>query len=343
MLLLASYVVLLSMPGVEMDQPAIVAEGLTKRFGQVAALAGVDLQVSAGTVLGLLGPNGAGKTTVVRILATLLRPDSGRASVLGQDVVARPGDVRRSIGLSGQYAAVDGYLTGRENLRMIGRLSGLTRRSAAGRADTLLEEFDLATVADRTVRTFSGGMRRRLDVAASLVGAPQVLFLDEPSTGLDPRGRFGLWRLIADLADRGTTVLLTTQYLEEADRLADAIVVLDHGAVIATGTAEQLKSQVGGDRLELRAPPGTDVRRLASAMAGLGTGEPTVDLDDGRVVIPVANGAAILPDVAARLAEAGLRVSDLAVRRPSLDDVFLALTGQAAAPSTSDSLARSPR
>jgi daunorubicin resistance ABC transporter ATP-binding subunit len=331
------------MPGVEMDQPAIVAEGLTKRFGQVTALAGVDLHVSAGTVLGLLGPNGAGKTTVVRILATLLRPDSGRARVLGQDVVARPGDVRRSTGLSGQYAAVDGYLTGRENLRMIGRLSGLTRRSAAGRADTLLEEFDLATVADRTVRTFSGGMRRRLDVAASLVGAPQVLFLDEPSTGLDPRGRFGLWRLIADLADRGTTVLLTTQYLEEADRLADAVVVLDHGAVIATGTAEQLKSQVGGDRLELRAQPGSDVRRLASAMAGLGAGEPTVDLDEGRVVIPVANGAAILPDVAARLAEADLRVSDLAVRRPSLDDVFLALTGQAAAPSTSDSLARSPR
>src|SRR5258706_6355982 len=257
---------MLSIGGFGVDQPAIVAEGLTKRFGHVAALARVDLHVSAGTVLGLLGPNGAGKTTVVRILATLLRPDSGRASVLGQDVVARPGDVRRSIGLFGQYATVDGHLTGRENLRMIGRLSGLARRSAASRADTLLEEFDLATVADRTVRTYSGGMRRRLDVAASLVGAPQVLFLDEPSTGLDPRGRFGLWRLIADLADRGTTVLLTTQYLEEADRLADAIPVLDHGAVIATRTAEQLKSQGRGDRLRLRARTGNDVPRLASAM-----------------------------------------------------------------------------
>jgi ABC-2 type transport system ATP-binding protein len=318
------------------DQPTIVAEGLVKRFGHVTALAGVDVQVPAGTVLGLLGPNGAGKTTIVRILATLLPPDAGRAEVLGCDVAAQPGAVRRVIGLSGQYAAVDAYLTGRENLRMIGRLSGLVRRSARRRADNLLAEFDLTAAADRTARTYSSGMRRRLDVAASLVTQPQVLFLDEPTTGLDPRGRLGLWRLITQLTDQGTTVLLTTQYLEEADRLADSIVVLDQGRVIATGTAEQLKTQVGGDRLELQAPTGTDPQNLAAAMAGLGTGEPTVSPDNMRVVIPVADGPAILPEVAARLASTGLRVSDLALRRPSLDDVFLSLTGQSATSSKSD-------
>jgi daunorubicin resistance ABC transporter ATP-binding subunit len=317
-------------------EPAIVAEGLSKRFGQVTALAEVDLQVPAGTVLGLLGPNGAGKTTLVRILTTLLQPDSGRARVLGIDVTSHPGAVRRVIGLSGQFAAVDAYLTGRENLRMVGRLSGLGHRSARQRADELLVEFDLTAAADRTVRTYSGGMGRRLDVAASLVSAPQVLFLDEPTTGLDPRGRLGLWRLIGQLTTQGTTVLLTTQYLEEADRLADSIVVLDRGRVIAYGTAEQLKTRVGGDRLELHSASGMDPRELAAALAGLGTGETTIDPDDGRVVIPVTDGAAILPDVAARLAGAGLRVSDLAVRRPSLDDVFLALTGQVTAPSTSD-------
>ena len=318
-----------------MAEPAIVAEGVVKRFGAVTALAGVDVDVPAGTVLGLLGPNGAGKTTMVRILATLLPPDAGRAAVLGHDVARRPGAVRRVVGLSGQYAAVDGYLTGRENLRMIGRLSGLRSSSARRRADELLDEFELTAAADRTARTYSGGMRRRLDVAASLVAQPSVLFLDEPTTGLDPRGRLGLWRLIAQLTEHGTTVLLTTQYLEESDRLADSIVVLDQGRVIAAGTAEQLKTQVGGDRLELRAAPGSDPHTLAAAMAGLGTGEPTIGPDE-RVVIPVDDGPAILPEVAARLARDGLQVSDLAVRRPSLDDVFLTLTGQSATPSTPD-------
>jgi ABC-type multidrug transport system ATPase subunit len=244
------------------------------------------------------------------------------------------------IGLSGQYAAVDGYLTGRENLRMIGRLSGLGRGAARRRADELLELFDLAGPAGRTVRTYSGGMRRRLDVAASLVGAPPVLFLDEPTTGLDPRGRLDLWRLIKDLTAGGTSVVLTTQYLEEADHLADTITVLDHGRVIATGTADQLKARVGGDRLDLRAAPGTDPRSLVAALAGLGTAPATVDSDTGRVVVPVVGGPAVLPDVAARLAGAGIAVLELALRRPTLDDVFLALTGEAvAAPSTADSVA----
>jgi daunorubicin resistance ABC transporter ATP-binding subunit len=309
-----------------------------KRFGPVVALAGVDIAVPAGTVLGLLGPNGSGKTTVVRILATLLTADSGSARVLGHDVAETPGAVRRLIGLSGQYAAVDGYLTARENLCMIGRLAGLSRRTARRRSEELLAEFDLADAADRQARTYSGGMRRRLDVAASLVTAPPVLFLDEPTTGLDPRGRIELWRLIGELADQGTTVLLTTQYLEEADKLADSIVVLDQGRVIAAGTTEQLKTRVGGDRLELTSAPGTDTRRLAAAMAGLGAAEPSVHPADGRIVIPIADGAAILPDVAARLADTGLRVSDLAIRRPTLDDVFLTLTGQPTAPSTTDTV-----
>jgi daunorubicin resistance ABC transporter ATP-binding subunit len=321
------------------ERAAVEAEGLVKRFGAVTALDGVDLRVPAGGVLGLIGPNGAGKTTLVRILTTLLRPDAGWARVMGLDVVRQARVVRRLVGLSGQYAAVDGYLTGRENLRMIGRLSGLRRAAARRRADELLELFDLAGAANRTARTYSGGMRRRLDVAASLVAAPAVLFLDEPTTGLDPRGRQGLWRLLGELTAAGTTVLLTTQYLEEADRLADQIVVLDHGAVIAAGTAEQLKTRVGGDRLELQAPTGDDVQALADAMAALGSAPPTVDLDAGRVVIPVADGPGILPQVAARLATAGLRVSDLALRRPTLDDVFLTLTGQpSAAPSQPDAV-----
>jgi daunorubicin resistance ABC transporter ATP-binding subunit len=319
------------------EQPAIVAEGLVKRFGDVPALAGVDLQVPAGGVLGLLGPNGAGKTTAVRILTTLLPPDAGQARVMGLDVVRQARAVRRVVGLSGQYAAIDAYLTGRENLRMIGRLSRLGRAAARRRADELLDLFDLTGVADRTARTYSGGMRRRLDVAVSLVARPAVLFLDEPTTGLDPRGRHDLWRLLGELTTTGTSILLTTQYLEEADRLADSIVVLDHGRVIATGTAEQLKTQVGGDRLELHALPGTDPQPLAAAMAGLGSTPPTVDAEAGRVVMPVADGPGILPDVAARLAATGLRVSDLALRRPTLDDVFLTLTGRTTtAPSTPD-------
>jgi ABC-2 type transport system ATP-binding protein len=309
-------------------EQVIVAEGVGKRFGAVQALAGVDLAVPAGGVLGLLGPNGAGKTTLVRILATLLRPDDGRARVCGLDVVRQPGLVRRLVGLSGQYAAVDAFLTGRENLGMVGRLAGLDRTAARRRADELLETFDLADAANRVARTYSGGMRRRLDVAASLVARPAVVFLDEPTTGLDPRGRVGLWRLLAELTGQGTTLLLTTQYLEEADRLADQLVVLDHGRVIATGTAAALKARVGGDRLELQAPPGADPARLAAAMAGLGAGPPAVDAALGRVVLPVADGPGILPEVATRLAAGGLRVADLALRRPTLDDVFLALTGQ---------------
>jgi daunorubicin resistance ABC transporter ATP-binding subunit len=309
-------------------QPAIEAHGLVKRFGDVHALAGVELRLPAGAVLGLLGPNGAGKTTAVRILTTLLAPDGGHARVMGLDVVRQAGAVRRVVGLSGQYAAVDAYLTGRENLRMIGRLSGLDRPAARRRADELLELFGVPDAADRTARTYSAGMRRRLDVAASLVAAPAVLFLDEPTTGLDPRGRIGLWRQLADLTAQGTAVLLTTQYMEEADRLADQIVVLDHGTVIAAGTAEQLKARVGGDRLELQAVPGADPHRLAAAMTGLGSAAPTVDADTGRVIVPVTDGPGILPDVAARLAAGGLRISDLALRRPTLDDVFLTLTGQ---------------
>jgi ABC-2 type transport system ATP-binding protein len=309
------------------DQPAIVTEGLSKRFGPVRALDGIDLEQPAGTVLGMLGPNGAGKTTAVRILATLLSPDAGRARVAGLDVVEQGAAVRRLVGLSGQYAAVDPYLTGRENLQMIGRLYGLGRPAARRRAGELLERFDLATAAGRVARTYSGGMRRRLDVAASLVAQPPVLFLDEPATGLDPHGRIALWELLGQLTRQGSSLLLTTQYMEEAERLADAIVVIDHGRVIASGTPSQLKTRIGGDRLELQTLPGGDPRPLAQALAGLGTGPPVVDARAGRVVLPVADGPALLTELAQRLAASGLQVADLALRRPSLEDVFLTLTG----------------
>jgi len=310
-----------------MAAAAIVAEGLGKRFGPVVALAGVDLELPAGGVLGVLGPNGAGKTTLVRILATLLTPDRGRARVAGFDVAEHPQAVRRRIGLSGQYAAVDPFLTGQENLIMIGRLYGLPPRRARRRAADLIGQLELAGAAGRLVRTYSGGMRRRLDVAAGLLAAPPVLFLDEPTTGLDPRGRLALWRLLGELTARGTSVLLTTQYIEEAERLAGMIVIIDHGQVIASGTPGQLQSRAGGDRLDLQSPPGQDPRQLAEALSALGTAEPAIDEAVGRVVLPVAGGPGVLPEVAARLAAAGLQVSGLALRRPTLEEAFLALTG----------------
>ena len=310
---------------------AIVAEGLGKRFGPVAALDGVDLELPAGGVLGVLGPNGAGKTTMVRILATLLRPDRGRAWVAGFDVAKNPAAVRRLIGLAGQYAAVDPFLTGRENLVMIGRLYGLTRGQARRRAGELMGKLELDGAAGRLVRTYSGGMRRRLDVAASLLAAPAVVFLDEPTTGLDPRGRLALWQVLSELTAQGASLLLTTQYIEEAERLAGTVVIIDHGKVIASGTPGQLTTRAGGDRLDLQASPGQDLRQLAAVLAPLGAADPAVDETAGRVILPVADGAAILPEVATRLAAAGLHVAALALRRPTLEEAFLSYTGQPAA------------
>jgi daunorubicin resistance ABC transporter ATP-binding subunit len=317
------------------DQPAILAEGLRKAFGEVPALGGVDLAARAGSVLGLLGPNGAGKSTAVRILTTLLRPDAGHARVAGLDVARQPAAVRQVMGLAGQAAAVDEYLTGRENLLMAGRLHHLDRAEAHRRAAELLQRFELAEAADRTVRTFSGGMRRRLDLAVSLVGHPRVLFLDEPSSGLDPRGRQQLWQTIRQLVEDGATVLLTTQYLEEADQLADHVVVIDHGRVIANGTPEQLKRQVGGERLHLRLATAGDAGRVAELVADLDGGTPRVDPRTGVVTVPIADGVASLAEVVRRLDAAGVVLADLALRRPTLDDVFLALTGRPAPASRS--------
>jgi daunorubicin resistance ABC transporter ATP-binding subunit len=311
-----------------MADAVIAAEGLGKRFGPVHALDGVDLEVPAGAVLGVLGPNGAGKTTLMRILATLLKPDQGHARVAGFDVAEHPAAVRRRIGLSGQYAAVDPFLTGRENLVMIGRLYGLPHRQARRRAAELTGQLELDGAAGRLVRTYSGGMRRRLDVAASLLAAPPVLFLDEPTTGLDPYGRLALWRVLGDLTGQGTSVLLTTQYIEEAERLAGMIVIIDHGTVIASGTPGDLRARAGGDRLELQSPPGQDPWRLAETLSALGAGEPAVDEAAGRVVLPVADGPGILSQVAGRLAAADVQVSGLALRRPTLEEAFLALTGR---------------
>ena len=309
---------------------AVLVEGLVKRFGENTALAGVDLAVAEGTVLGLLGPNGAGKTTVVRILSTLLRPDAGRAEVTGLDVVTHPDQVRATIGLTGQYAAVDEYLTGQENLEMVGRLYRLGKRESRLRAGQLLERFELTDAARRPAKTYSGGLRRRLGIAASLIARPRVLFLDEPTTGLDPRSRLGMWEFIADLVSDGTTILLTTQYLEEADRLADRMVVIDKGRVIARGTADELKAQVGGERLELTVATVEQLRVAADALTPLAHGEPRRDEQSRRLSLPVTGGTELLAEALRRLSEIPVQVRDIGLRRPDLDDVFLTLTGHAA-------------
>lgn len=312
-----------------MTSVTIRAAGLRKSFGDVRALDGLDFQAEEGTVLGVLGPNGAGKTTALRILTTLLRPDGGHAEVAGLDVVKHAGEVRRRIGLAGQYAAVDEDLTGHENLRMFGQLYHLSGALAKRRADELLADFDLVEAAGRLVKTYSGGMRRRLDLAASLIVSPPIIFMDEPTTGLDPRGRLAVWDVIEGLVVEGTTVLLTTQYLEEADRLADAIVVIDHGRVIATGSADDLKARVGGERLDLTLAPDADLPTALRTLAAHASGKVEVD-DEGRhVTVSLTPGtrlAAVLRDLDA----IGIDVGEFALRRPTLDDVFLALTGPGA-------------
>ncbi len=311
---------------------AIEAEGLVKvyrsRGSEVRALDGVDLEVREGTVLGLLGPNGAGKTTTVRILATLLRPDAGRATVAGHDVLRDPQAVRTRIGLSGQYAAVDENLTGRENLWMFGRLYQLPGAEARRRADELLERFGLGDAANRVAKTYSGGMRRRLDLAGALVGRPRLLFLDEPTTGLDPRSRLGMWDVIRDQVREGTTLLLTTQYLEEADELADEIAVVDHGRIIALGTADELKTSVGGERIEVVVHRRDDLARAVELLAP--GGGASVDEHTRRVTIAAGGRAQQLVDVVRLLGEASIGIDDVGLRRPTLDDVFLTLTGHAA-------------
>jgi oleandomycin transport system ATP-binding protein len=305
---------------------AIEAEGLVKRFGKTTALAGIDLTARAGTVLGLLGPNGAGKTTAVRILATLLRPEGGRASVSGYDVVRNAHQVRQLIGLTGQYASVDEGLTGTNNLIMIGRLLGLRRPAARARAHDLLVRFELADAAGRAVKTYSGGMRRRLDLAASLVGRPRVLFLDEPTTGLDPHSRLEVWAMIRSLTGDGVTVLLTTQYLEEADQLAHDVAVIDHGKVIATGTPDELKATIGGRVLEVRPADPAQLGLAASLITKEIGVIPVTDPAGGALTAPVTDGIA-LPGIVRRLDEAGIVLAEFALRKSSLDEVFLALTG----------------
>ncbi|WP_445527042.1 ATP-binding cassette domain-containing protein [Streptomyces cyslabdanicus] len=309
---------------------AIHAEGLVKTFGDVRALDGVDLDVPEGTVLGLLGPNGAGKTTTVRCLTTLLRPDSGKAVVAGLDVLKHPNEVRRSIGLSGQFAAVDEYLTGRENLEMVGRLYQMRAAAAKARAGELLEQFNLADAADRPAKTYSGGMRRRLDLAAALVVSPPVMFMDEPTTGLDPRNRQQLWEVIKQLVSGGTTLLLTTQYLEEADHLAHEIAVVDHGRVIARGTSDQLKARTGGERVEVVVHQREHIPTAAEVLRGFGKGETTVEEHTRRITTPVSGGAKLLAEIIRELDTRGIEIDDIGLRRPTLDDVFLSLTGHVA-------------
>ena len=315
----------------------IEVEGLRKSFGNVQALDGVDLDVPQATVLGLLGPNGAGKTTAVRILTTLLHPDAGRATVAGYDVVSQAEALRSVIGLAGQYAAVDENLTGQENLEMVGRLYHLPAAEARRRATSVLERFELAHAADRTAKTYSGGMRRRLDLGASLVGRPTVLFLDEPTTGLDPRSRLELWDVIRELVHDGTTLLLTTQYMEEADRLADDIAVIDSGKVIARGTADELKLRVGGEVLALRVSDRAKVPLAAGSVLGLGPGGGKVDNNTGELTIPVGtDGPRLLTEAVRRLDAEGIDLADISLRRPTLDDVFLSLTGHAAEEAVGD-------
>ena len=312
-----------------MNEDAIVVEGLKKSYGAVHALSGVDFAASTGSVLGLLGPNGAGKTTAVRILATLLKADAGTARVAGLDVMRDAAALRAKIGLAGQYAAVDENLTGFENLEMVGQLYHMPRKDARERADGLLERFDLTEAAKRPVKTYSGGMRRRLDLAAALVFRPPVLFLDEPTTGLDPRSRLALWETIEGRVAQGTTVLLTTQYLDEADRLADQIVVIDHGKVIAEGTADQLKAQIGGERLDVQLEDAADAERAVSLLAEMCIDRPTVD---GRTVsAPVRTHRGMIAEVVRRLDGVGIGIDDISLHRPTLDDVFISLTGHAAA------------
>ncbi|GAA3024218.1 ATP-binding cassette domain-containing protein [Actinokineospora globicatena] len=309
---------------------AVRAEALVKTFGTTRALDGVDLEIPSGTVLGLLGPNGAGKTTTVRILTTLLKPDSGRAFVAGHDVVADPDAVRRSIGLSGQYAAVDEHLTGYENLYMVGRLYGMSRSDASTRARELISRFRLDDAGDRPSKTYSGGMRRRLDLAGALVAQPAVVVLDEPTTGLDPRGRMDTWEIIGELVADGTTVLLTTQYLEEADQLADTILVIDHGKVIAGGTADQLKAQVGGERLEIVVADAAELAATAQVLAEVGSDAPTTEEHQRKVLVKVDTGPKALVEALRRLDQQNVSVLDVGLHRPTLDDVFLALTGHLA-------------
>jgi ABC-2 type transport system ATP-binding protein len=324
---------------------AIEVSALHKSFGKVHALRGIDLAVPRGSVLGMLGPNGAGKTTAVRVLTTLLRPDSGRVVIEGYDVVRDAAAVRRRIGLAGQATAIQLELTGRENLEIMGRLSHMPRGSVRGRAAGLLERFDIADAADRPAKTYSGGMQRRLDLAASLIAEPSVLFLDEPTTGLDPVGRLGMWEIIRELVGRGTTLLLTTQYLDEADELANTVVVVDHGRVIASGTPNQLKDQVGGDLLEFAVPDRSRIDDAVTAVAGLSDSAPTVEPATRRVKVAVGSrGSMALVEAVRRLDAAGVVTEDLALHRPSLDDVFLAVTGHAteATPDTGSKARKSP-
>jgi ABC-2 type transport system ATP-binding protein len=310
----------------------IEAEGLSKRFGSTKALTGVDLEVPEKSVLALLGPNGAGKTTLVRILTTLLKPDAGHARVAGYDVVADAARLRSAIGLAGQFAAVDELLTGRENLELVGLWYHLSKEEYRRRAQEILERFSLQDAGDRLVKTYSGGMRRRLDIGASLIARPRVVFLDEPTTGLDPPTRNDLWHFVDELVAGGATVLLTTQYMDEAERLADRIVVLDAGSVIADGTSEQLKERLGGDTLEVRVADAGQLEQAAKLIAEIAGGEPNVDPHLRRITVPTPTGVELLLTAARRLQDAGIRLDDLGVRRPSLDDVFLALTGHGTGP-----------